>query len=91
MRVSYSTKASRKLEVSLKNPAQNYAWQGGATVDVAAGTGSVVVAVPINANASPGKGFVYTARLNEMSGALLQEVIQKNISIGAASPTTGAK
>ena len=79
--VSYGATTSRKLEVALKNPYNNYAWLGGATVNLSAGSGTVNVSFTVDPNAPIGNGFLYTARLNDTSNNLIQEVLQKNISI----------
>ncbi len=79
--VSYGATTARKLEVALKNPYNNFAWLGGATVNLGAGSGTVNVIFTVDPNAPIGNGFLYTARLNDTSNALIQEVLQKNISI----------
>ena len=79
--VNYSISTARKLEVSLKNPYNNYQWLGGATFDIPAGSGTSYVYFTIDQWAPLGNGFVYTARLNDTNGNLIQEVVQNNVAI----------
>ena len=86
--VNYSVTTARKLEVALKNPYNNYQWLGGATVDLAPGNGTAYVSFAIDQYAPLGNGFLYTARLNDTSGNLIQEVIQNNVSIAQCLKAT---
>ena len=79
--VNYSATTTRKIEVGLKNPYNNYQWLGGATVDVAAGSGTAYVNFTTDQWSPLGNGFIYSARLNDTNGNLIQEVIQNNVSI----------
>ena len=78
--VDYSATTTRKIEVGLKNPANGFAWLGGGSVSVAGGSGTVKVTFTVDAAAPATGGLVYTVRLTDTDGKLIQEVTQKDIS-----------
>lgn len=88
--VNYSATTSRKIQVMLLNPNNNWSYHGGTTVDVPAGSGTINSTVTIDSSTPNGSTYSWQAQIVDTSYNWINSKTQDNVTVGTSVPTVDA-